>query len=252
MSKKKSKGKGARKGAPKPRKRAKAAPVRYILQTERVVTPKGESKADKYRYPKGHPKAGQYAPKAEAEKAATRYVKRRGGKREVIAPEGKGRAKKGRTADIGRSFTEQAAAHTAVDAVHEAAAKGRTIFVKLGGNVYEVPEGRRKDAEAFMVDLRAKFLSATRRNAAGRGYPFSVELSYGARGVLVGLDRLDFFNPELREALGDIADYTDLAEELARYMARSAGEYLGIRTNAKDILDAWDSEGTTEEQNDEE
>lgn len=217
-----------------------------------MVTPTGTSRADKYRYPKGHPKAGQYAPKSEATKGeATRYVRRQGGRREALEPTGSAEARTTRTADIGRSYSEQAKAYTIKDAAHEAAQKGKRIFIRMGGEVHQIPQDRANDAVAWFTDLGAKFLSAAGANKRGKGYPFSAELHYGAKGILVDMDRLDFFSPELRGELGRFADYADQARDLSGYMERTAATFLGIHTSADDILNGWNEAGTIDTDSDE-
>jgi hypothetical protein len=69
-------------------------------------------------------------------------------------------------------------------------------------------------------------------------------LSYGARGVLVDLDKVDYFTKELREELGNLTENKELAENLAGYMAKSAQQYLNIRTSAERILNGWNEAGT--------
>jgi hypothetical protein len=213
-------------------------------------------KADKYRYPKGHPKAGQYAPKAEAAKAAkvTRVVRRRGGRREALEPKGRGKVKKLRqnVVNIGRAFTTTAAAYTAIDAVNEAAANGRQVFVKVGGRILEIPAERQLDAAAWLADLKARFISEAPRNKAGKGYPFSLELSTGPNGYLVNLDRMEYFTAELRDALGPLSEARDLARDLAEYIERTAEQYLDVRVSADDIAEAWESEGSAPSEDDEE
>lgn len=247
------------KPAPKQRspRKAQAPPLVLVLQQERVKVPgrPGKvSKADKYRYPKGHPKAGQYAPKSSAEKGAkvTRFVRKRGGRRVALVPTGEAKVRKlrRRTVDIGRSFTESVPAFTAIDAVLEAAAKGRTLFVKVGGRILEIPEERKLDAAAWLTDLKAAFISSGPKNKQGGGYPFNVELSYGGTGVLINMDRIEYFTKELREELGSLSENQQLAQELASYISRSADTFLDVTLNPDDILEAWDSEGSTSDDED--
>lgn len=206
-------------------------------------------RTDKYRYPKGHPKAGQYAPASEATNAAkvTRVVRRRGGRREALEPKGRGKVRtlKQNVVNIGRAFTTTTAAYTAIDAVNDAAANGRKVFVKVGGRILDIPAERQLDAAAWLSDLKARFISEAPRNKAGKGYPFSLELSTGPAGYLVNLDRMEYFTRELREELGPLSEARDLAADLATYVERTAEQYLGARVSAEDIMDAWDSEGST-------
>jgi hypothetical protein len=130
------------------------------------------------------------------------------------------------------------------DAVNDAVERGATVFVKIGGQVYQIPEERALDAAAFLTDLKSRFIAASSSNSAGRGYPFSLSLSYGARGVLVDLDNVDYFTKELREELGNITENEELAENLAEYMAKSAQQYLNIRTSAERILNGWNEAGS--------
>lgn len=137
-----------------------------------------------------------------------------------------------------------------MDAAKEAAAQGRTVFVKVGGQVYQVPGSKVNDVAAWVTDLKARFLSSSRK-AAGRAHspvPPSIELSYGTTGIMLNLDRVDFFSPELAEEFGNLQDSEELAADIAGYIAKSADTYLGIETDAVDIRDAWDSEGTTNDE----
>ena len=251
---KRDKAKGAaRKAAPKPAKPTKqptkpAKPKKtpLVLQSEKVTLPGGQvRRADKYRYPKGHPKAGQYAPKSEAKAAGSiRYVRRLGGKREAIEAHGSGDAVKVSTVNIGRSFHEQAKAYHIKDAAIKANAEGKKIVIRLGGEVYMIPQERQGDAIAWLTDLSAKFLSIAGKNGRGNGYPFSAELHYGEGGIFIDLDRIDFFSAELRSELGRFSDYREQAEELAEYMARTARSFMGVKTTGAKVLGGWDEAGT--------
>lgn len=222
-----------------------------MLQSERVTTPTGKGRADKYRYPKGHPKAGQYAPKSLAEaQGATRYVRRRSGKREAITATGKGRGKQVRTVDIGRSFTEATPAWAVTEAAIEADQKGRSMFVKVGGKVYRVPADRMKDAAAWMTDLGARLRVAGRTKRRPSPPMVALELSYGAHGILVNLDGLQYFDPELTEELGPVTGEEDITSDLSGYIARTAADYIGIKVNPDDIAEQWEEQPGDDEDED--
>lgn len=139
--------------------------------------------------------------------------------------------------DIGRSFTEQAASYDVTSAVQEAADQGRQVYVKVGGKVYKVPKSRANDAAALMVDLNARFKVSKRKGGSPR--PLGLELSYGAGGVLVNLDRVEQFDPELEEEFGDLGDDA-MANDLAAYIARASSSYLGAEVDAADVREAWE------------
>jgi hypothetical protein len=229
---------------------AKLKPLRLVLQAERIVTPgrKTSTRADKYRYPKGHPKAGQYAPKSEAERiGSTRYVRRKSGKREAIEPTGSGKVKQTKTAPIGRSFTELAQAYTIADSVKNADEQGKDVFVRIGGKVYKVPPDRRLDVAAWVIDIKLKSQSiAKEHNEKGvSAQPVAFNFSQGVTGVFLDLDEAGFGDQELADEFGD----ETIGDDLAAYMARTADSFLGISVDEADILNAW---GTDEDDPNEE
>lgn len=218
--------------------------ARLIVQTERTKTPSGKGRADKYRYPKGHPKAGQYAPKSEAAKVgAVRYVKTRAGKRRAIAPESEKRARSVKAAPVGRGFTGKEASYDLAKSIQVTSGSGGAVWIRIGGKVYKVPKSKSNDAAAMLLDMNTRF-KATRRKG-GSPTPMSIETSYGANGMLIDLDRLEPFDPDLSDM--DI----ESPDELAGYMAQSAQTFLGIDTDPGDIMNGWDESGTTNNDEDE-
>lgn len=236
-----------------PGKPARLKPLRLELQSERVVTPSGKGRADKYRYPKGHPKAGQYAPKSEAQRiGSVRYIRRKSGKREAIEPHGRGKLTKTSTAPIGRSFTELAQAYTIADSVKNANEQNKSVYVRIGGQVYKVPDDRRLDVAAWVIDIKLRSQSIARENndKGGSVQPVSFNFTTGVNGVFLDLDEAGFADEEIAEEFGNDA----IGEELAAYMSSSARTFLGIRVSSDDVLDAWnenipeDDEDDTDEE----
>lgn len=243
-------------GTPQPRPRRPKAPskpsrgsIRLIVQSERSWVPSTKGPAsgsktpnrflDRYRYPKGHKKAGQYAPgKAAATANVDRYTRDRKGERHLVEKSGRGKGKVTRTANIGRSFTDRAPTYSVTEAAQEAAAKGRRIFIKVGGRVIEVPASKANDAAALFTDLGSRMRSVQGRRVASAPL-VGMELSYGATGILVNLDSLDYFDAEVQHELGSMPEDDELAHDLSGYVSRAVREYIGNDIDAEDILDAW-------------
>lgn len=135
-----------------------------------------------------------------------------------------------------------------MDALKEAGDKGKLIYLRMGGRNYAIPASKAADAAAFITDLKMRFTSTAERRKGGSTPPFSLELSYGANGILVNLDRMEHFSPELSEEFGTIAEDQELASNLSHYMERTAPQFLGVKVDANDIVDQW----TADEDEDEE
>lgn len=102
----------------------------------------------------------------------------------------------------------------------------------------EVPAGKANDAAALCVDLKSRMRSVS--SALRESPPLvGMELSYGATGVMVDMDTIDYFDPEVRAEVGSISDDRELAEDLAGYVSRAVREYIGNNIDADDIIDAW-------------
>lgn len=128
--------------------------------------------------------------------------------------------------------------YSVIEAAQEAAAKGRRIFIRVGNRILQVRASKANDAAALFADLGSRMRSIQVRGIVSPPL-VGMELSYGAVGILVNLDTLDYFDPEVQQELGSIAEDKELAYELARYISRAVREYLGNDIDAEDILDAW-------------
>lgn len=233
-------------GAPRAQVKTKAPSAKrkptpaLVLQSEKA----GSGKVDRLRYPKGHAKAGQYAPKTAAERTTVhRWTKTKGGARKELRPEGTGKVRKVKRVELGRTFTERQAAYAAIDSVKNAGEKGQLIYIRAGGKTVEVPASKAKDAAAMLYDLKLRFQNTDKpRKKGGKApsaAPFSLELSLGPAGVLVNLDRMDRFSAELVEEFGSMREDQELAQDLGGYLSHVMDEYLGAKVDAQDIADQW-------------
>lgn len=234
-------------------KRNPAPAPALVLQSERA----GSGKVDRLRYPKGHAKAGQYAPKTAEELITVhRWTKTKGGARKELRPEGTGKVSKVQRVELGRTFTERQAAYAAIDSVKNAGEKGRLIYIRAGGKTLRVPASKAKDAAAMLYDLKLRFQNTDKPRRKGEkapsAAPFSLELSLGPAGVLVNLDRMDRFSAELVEEFGSMREDQELAQDLGGYLSRVMDEYLGAKVDAQDIADQWADMEEEEEDEDEE
>lgn len=129
--------------------------------------------------------------------------------------------------------------YDATKAVQIAAESGSTVYVKVGGTVYKVPKSRANDAAALMTDLNARFKVTKRQGGSPR--PLGMEVSLGPGGILVNLDRVEHFDPEVEKELGPIAN-EDSAADLAAYITRASRAYLGADIDAEDVRGAWEQD----------
>jgi hypothetical protein len=215
------------------------------VRSELVNVPgkEGKVRVDRYRYPKGHPKAGRFAPKSEAKRSGTvREVARRNGKWERLE-KSKSRAKvKEANAQTGRAFTGDVRAYSLPAAVDEAQQLGKTVFLKLGGVTYKIPEQRLKDLKAFLADMKPRHM-ATERKVFDNDSPQGplMKLSTGTNGILIDMDALSFASPEVTQELGTLQENDpEEAQELADYTAETAEQYLGISVDPSDVVDNWE------------
>ena len=237
--------KGTGKG-PKAPQRKEEAPV-YLVRSEVINLPSGKKvRADRYRYPKGHPKAGQFVRAEVALKGRLiREVVRRGGKVDKLKRTSKAKAKEVRKAGTGRSFTSFMRDYSVAEAAEAAFDRGRSVFVRMGGKVYQVPASKEPDLRAFLADIKSRMISTERKTApkgTQRPYGALIEVSTGTTGTLIDMDRLDFMQGEVREEFGAWMDQRQEAESLAEYLSRSAGQYLGASVDPDDVLRAWENE----------
>jgi hypothetical protein len=211
-----------------------------------VKLPKGgTARVDRYRYPKGHPKAGQYAPREVAKDATlTRQTRNRKGEwKEVERSESGKKVRQRKTANMGPTYATRIRDYSAAEAVGDAVNQGKNVFVKLGGKVYEVPEDRAADLQAFIADTKARFASQYSRKK-GVSPLFIIGFIEGTSGVMLNFDAMDAENREVKDELQAFGqmDTDEEGQQLAEYMARSAAEYLGIDTDAEDITQAWEDD----------
>ena len=209
----------------------------------------GKVKVDRYRYPKGHPKAGRFAPKTEAKRSTlVREVAKKGGKWQRLEKSKSRKKVREANPQTGRAFTGRVRDYSVAESVDEATERGKRVFLKLGGTSFEIPPERIGDLRAFLADMKARHTTTERGTNGGRPYGAQMNVSTGTTGILIDMDSVDFASSEVKEELGTFREIDpEEAQDLADYTARAAEQYLGIQVDPDDIAQGWDDSETDDD-----